>query len=188
MTKFNVIQPELKNVDVIKGNRLIFVPVNEEDAKFILDLRLSSKGTYLSKTANDLFLQKEFITKSISDHNQQYFIIKNEENESIGTIRLYDPIDNSICWGSWIIKDGVRKSYSIESALILYNYAFYCGFYNAHIDVRKKNRSVISFHEKFGAKLIKETKEDNYYQLEFYTILQSLKKYEKFLPNGITIN
>ena len=89
--------------------------------------------------------------------------------------------------GSWIIKEGSPSSYAIESAMIVCNYSFLLGFRNAHFNVRKGNESVWKFHERFGAVRTGETEEDYLYKISNSSIQKSLKKYSRYLPDGIDV-
>lgn len=172
----------------IMGNNLSFVNASVDDAEFILNLRLDKeKSKFLSPTSKRIEEQKKWLDLYEGDDSQVYFIIKNKFGDNVGTVRLYDQKGSSFCWGSWIIKANAPTYYSIESALIVYKFALSLGFKNAHFDVRKKNKSVWKFHEKFGAIRIKETDIDYFYHLNNESILNSLVKYRKYLPNFISV-
>ena len=108
-------------------------------------------------------------------------------HNKIGTVRLYDQKKESFCWGSWILKDSVPNSYAIESALIVYHFAFYLGFKKAHFNVSKYNKSVWRFHESFGAERVDENAEEFIYNISSEAIKKSFERYKKFLPNGCLI-
>lgn len=172
---------------IVNGNNLSFTDACEDDAAFIVKLRNDErKSRYISKTDSDIEKQREWLKKYSNDNTQAYFIIRNNE-EKVGTVRIYDKKGNSFCWGSWIIKDGVSKTYAIESAIMVYRYALEIGLKSAHFTVTKGNTSVSKFHERFGAKIIKETNEEYFYELSNENILLSVKKYNKYLPDGIKI-
>ena len=111
-----------------------------------------------------------------------YFIIESKIGDNLGLVRMYDFKDNSFCWGSWLIKDNAPKSTAIESALQIYEFGFYkLGFEKSHFDVRKGNDKVISFHERFGAKIIDENELDYFFDFykQDYEIMK--KKYTRYL-------
>ena len=147
----------------------------------------AKKSAYLSKTSNDLILQEAWLKKYSDDSAQVYFIILNQSNELVGLVRLYDNINDSFCWGSWILKNGVPSNYAIESALLVYHFALTMGFKKAHFDVRIENQSVWKFHERFGATRTGETRVDYLYNISFDAIKNSLRRYDKYLPKGFTI-
>lgn len=164
---------------MIEGKHLNLKLVEETDAEFILKLRVDdSLGKFLSKTDTDLEKQKEWLKNYKNrevEKKEYYFIIKrNDTEENVGVVRLYNFIENSFEWGSWIIKKEAPNYSALESALLIYEYAFYdLKFDKSHFEVRKNNIKVISFHEKFGAKRIKETEQDIFYNYD-------REDYEKF--------
>ncbi len=162
----------------IESKNIILRDVEIQDAEFILSLRCNeNKAKFLHKTKNDLKQQQEYIKNYKTKNDEWYFIIENKENELLGTVRIYDLIDNcDFCWGSWLIKDGAPTTTAITSAILLYEYAFYkLKFTKAHFDVRKENKRVRAFHERFGAKCIKEDEIDSFY-------IYSKEEYEKIRP------
>ncbi len=167
----------------ITGKNINLRLVNVEDAQFILDLRLK-KGEHLSSTQPNLQNQKDWIGKYKNRENKNeeyYFIIESKKEERLGTVRLYDFNNNSFCWGSWIIKDNSPYYTSIESALLVYDLAFNdLKFTNCHFDVRKNNISVVNFHKRFGAKIIKEDDLDYFFNLSVQDYQASKEKYKKF--------
>ncbi len=173
-------RPIFNKPKAVIGQNLIFRNATINDAAFIVDLRThEKKSKHISKTSNDLKRQEAWLEKYNHDCEQVYFIIQNKQDESVGTVRLYDIQDYSFCWGSWILKEDVPSSYAIESALLVYCFALSLGFERAHFEVRKGNVSVWRFHERFGAHKISETLENYLYSISYEAIRQSLKKYSK---------
>jgi len=167
----------------IIGKNLRLRDVEVSDASFILSLRLDEKkGKYLHKVSGDLRVQKEYILSYKSKNNEWYFIIESLDNEKLGTIRIYDIKDSSFCWGSWIIKQGAPIPTAIESALLIYEYAFYTlNFDRSHFDVRKENKKVQLFHERMLAKQIGETELDFLYSYSKQDYEKIKEKYKKWL-------
>jgi hypothetical protein len=56
-------------------------------------------------------------------------------------------------------------------------------FTNCHFDVRKNNKNIVSFHKRFGAKIIKEDDLDYFYKFSFDDYQIAKIKYKKFLLN-----
>lgn len=180
--------PSFVKPQQVVGHNLVFRDARPGDADFILELRTDEgKAKHISKTSTDVQRQAEWLESYAQDASQVYFIIQDKHLNSVGTVRLYDQQAVSFCWGSWIMKAGAPSSYSIESALIVYCYARTLGFERAHFDVRKGNVSVWKFHERFGAKRIRESDDDYFYDIGAHAITASLERYAKFLPNGISI-
>ena len=172
---------------IIDGNKLFFTDATREDAEFIVKLRSDEKKSrYISKTDPDVEKQRKWLRSYETDTSQAYFIIR-DNNERVGTVRIYDQRGESFCWGSWILKDGVNKIFAIESALIVYSYALSIGLRKAHFTVSKGNDSVSRFHERFGAVVVEENDDEYFYELSTESIIESMRKYERYLPNGIRI-
>lgn len=173
---------------VVEGKNINLRIADTSDAEFILQLRLDEKKSrYISSVDNDLEKQINWLKeykKRENDKKEYYFIIENKSGEKFGVLRLYDFKDDSFCWGSWIIKDDSPSYMAIESALMVYEFAFYTlGFKNTHFDVRKKNEKVISFHKRLGAQVVDED-ELNYYFIYPKTAYEEIReKYKKYLPN-----
>lgn len=159
------------------------------DAEFILALRTDSrKSRHLSATSAQVEKQIAWLEAYAKAQDQAYFIIETTSAEPIGTVRLYNPEEDSFCWGSWILKDGAPQTAAIESALMIYEYGIaHLGFKRAHFDVRKENESVWKFHERFGAKRVAETERDYFYTIGRAEIEMARNRYRKFLPNPIVV-
>lgn len=171
---------------IIYGKNINMRTVELEDAKFIYTMRQKKdKIKYLSKVNGTIETQKEWIKNyKIRENKKQefYFLLESKNKESLGLIRIYDFKDNSFCWGSWLIKYNAPKTTAIESALQIYEFGFYnLGFKKSHFDVRKGNDKVISFHKRFGAKIIDENELDYFfdYQKKDYEIIK--EKYRRYL-------
>jgi RimJ/RimL family protein N-acetyltransferase len=172
----------------VTGHHLLFRQADVSDAAFIVALRTDEKlSRHLSATSSDLDQQVAWLQRYQSDNSQIYFVIQNRNMVDMGTVRLYDRKESSFCWGSWIIKEGQPPSSAIESALIVYHFALSLGFERAHFDVRKANQSVWRFHERFGAIRVGESDADYFFEMPNPAILRSLVKYERFLPNKISV-
>lgn len=144
--------------------------IEENDANFVLTLRLDSNyNQFLSAVTPDLDSQIVWIKKYKDDENagkQFYFIIEKLDGTPCGTVRLYDFTEDSFCWGSWILNENKTRFSALESAFLVYQFAFdELGFTKCHFDVRKGNEKVISFHEKMGAKKTGETELDFLFEI-----------------------
>lgn len=168
----------------IKGKNISLRDIELDDANFILQLRLDDdKNRYLHKTSPILEDQINYINSYKQKDNEYYFIIESQTAEKLGTIRIYDVIDESFCWGSWLMMDDAPRTAALESALLIYEFAFYTlGFAKTHFDVRKNNERVVAFHTRMGSKIVSEDELNYYFNFtkEDYEIIRA--KYEKFLP------
>lgn len=170
----------------VRGKSIFLREVFEDDAEFILKLRTDPlKGKHLSATSADLDRQKQFIRKYHHSLTDFYFLICDWEWTKLGTVRIYDIKEESFCWGSWIIADHAPTNTAIESALLIYDFAFFSLHYQkSHFDVRKNNKRVVRFHERFGAKMVGEDESNYYFSFDAVTYLKAREKYAKFLPKA----
>ncbi|ENP8446618.1 GNAT family N-acetyltransferase [Vibrio sp. Vb0877] len=151
-----------------KSVRLRFV--TEQDAEFILQLRLDDKyNQFLSSVSPDLQSQKDWIRKYKDDEQskkQFYFIIERLDGTPCGTVRIYDLRDESFCWGSWILNENKTRYAALESAFLVYKFGFEeLGYEKSHFDVMKGNQKVISFHKKMGAVEVSSDDENYYFEI-----------------------
>jgi hypothetical protein len=102
-------------------------------------------------------------------------------------VRLYDPREDSFCWGSWILSDQAPRGAAVESTLMVYAVGLSCGFQGAHFDVRKSNEKVWQYHERFGAKRIGEDGDDFFYRIGKDAITRSCRHYASRIPDGVRI-
>jgi len=71
---------------------------------------------------------------------------------------------------------------------MVYAYALdHLGFEQAHFDVRAANQKVWKFHERFGAKRLRQVGDDFFYELSMDSIQRYMEGYKRFLPNRITV-
>ncbi len=159
--------------------------VEISDAAFIVELRNSEKARILPKGATEISQQVEWLEKYKTREaakTEFYFVIESKSGEQLGLVRLYDFQEDSFCWGSWVIKDGAPLMTAIESALLVYELAFYdLGFAKSHFDVRRANPKVITFHEKFGAKRTGETELDFLFEITKESYKQVKIKFKALL-------
>lgn len=145
--------------------------IEEQDAEFVLTLRLDDRyNQFLSSVSPSVAAQKEWIKKYKTDEaegTQYYFIIERLDGTPCGTVRIYDLKEDSFCWGSWILNENKTRYAALESAFLVYQFAFEnLNFKKSHFDVRKGNDRVISFHEKMGAIKTGETELDLLFEIE----------------------
>lgn len=181
--------PVIRRVSHIRGHKIALRDVVVDDAPFILALRTNpEKSAYISPVSGELSTQVEWIERYREGVGQAYFIIEDLAGVALGTVRLYDAQGDSFCWGSWILRDGAPTNASIESALIVYRFAIETlGFSRSHFQVNRLNSSVYAFHERFGAVRVAESEVEYEYTIELPMIEQSLDRYRRFLPNGISV-
>ena len=164
---------------ILHGKNVDLRPIAIVDTQFVLSLRLNSElSQYLNPVENDLKKQQAWIQNCLSDPMQWYFIIQNKKQEPIGTIRIYNVRDNTFCWGSWIVIPEARSYASLESIVLLYQYAFFeLNFDVTFFDVRKKNQKALEFYSRFGAKITHEDDKDYFLTYSKYDFKKNLSHY-----------
>lgn len=156
--------------------------VEESDAEFILSLRTDNRyNNFLSKVSSDLQAQKDWIRSYKKDEEEKvqfYFIIERLDGTPCGTVRIYDLRAESFCWGSWILNQDKTVYAAVESAFLVYEFGFNeLEFKKSHFDVMKKNKGVVSFHEKLGAVKIGEDQDNFYFEITQSSVEQAKKKW-----------
>ncbi|MDF3134531.1 GNAT family N-acetyltransferase [Pseudomonas extremaustralis] len=160
--------------------------VEESDAEFIVGLRVDEKyNKHLSAVTDDVKAQVKWIRRYKDDEaskQQFYFIIERLDGLRCGTVRVYDFVGDSFSWGSWILNEQKTRYAAIESAFLVYRFAFEeLGFKRCHFEVRKGNERVISFHEKMGAVKTGETELEYLFEITKSAVEQSRMQLQKKL-------
>jgi len=160
--------------------------VKEADAAFLLSLRLDpSRNQNISATSSDLGAQISWLRAYAlreAAGQEAYFIIE-VAGQPQGSLRLYDyrPSADSFCWGSWIVSPGAPPTTAYQSAILAYDLAFGgLRFARSHFDVRQANLSVWKFHEKMGARLVREDALDRFYDYSSEDYRQARARLHKF--------
>jgi len=158
----------------------------EADAGFLLGLRLDpARNRNISATSVDLDAQVTWMrayAARAAAGREAYFIIE-VDGRPQGSLRLYDyrPAEDSFCWGSWIIRPGAPAPTAYQSAILVYDLAFGAlRFSQSHFDVRQANLSVWKFHERMGARLVREDGLDRFYVYGAEDYRQARARLQKF--------
>lgn len=181
--------PILRKAKIVRGKNVALRNATLADAAFILAVRTNSKAArHLSNTSQDLADQIAWLKNYANRSGEAYFIVESSTGEPLGTVRLYDPQQDSFCWGSWILKGDAPLSAAIESALLVYEYALgTLGFKTAHFQVRKENERVWAFHERFGAIRVRETIDAYEYTISNDAIRASMRRFARHLPTEVVV-
>ncbi len=160
--------------------------VEESDAEFIVSLRVDDKyNKYLSSVSADIDNQKSWIKNykaKEANREEFYFIIERNDGTRCGTVRLYDFINESFCWGSWILNEDKGRYSALESALLVYEFGFdHLGFKKSHFEVVKGNSKVIDFHIKFGAIEVAQDDINHYYEIDKQSIEKVKKRFSRII-------
>ena len=141
-----------------------------DDADYILKLRLNkSYSKYISKVNDDIEVQRKYIIKYLSDNAKErtsfYFILENSTTgKCCGTVRIYNFNEDVFEWGSWILDKNKSPSAAMETAILIYEFAFnVLGFDRSEFEVNKSNKKVVSYHIKSGAEIIREDEVNLYF-------------------------
>jgi RimJ/RimL family protein N-acetyltransferase len=155
-----------------------------EDADFIVSLRTDpERSKHISKTSSQISSQEEFISSYFGSKTDFYFLICDWNQQRLGTVRIYDIQADSFCWGSWIISKDAPPNTAIESALLIYDFAFYSLHYSkSHFDVRKENERVVDFHKRFGAYAVTTDAINYYFEFTKDAYEAARQKYRRYLP------
>jgi hypothetical protein len=102
-----------------------------------------------------------------------YFIIMAADAPA-GTLRLYDFQEDSFSWGSWIVMPGAPRRVAHQSVALVYELGCgVLGFPQSHFEVRKANRSVCRFHQKYGAAITDEDELQYFFKITAENALKS---------------
>lgn len=162
----------------LKGKTVHLRLAKLNDAEFIHSLRINERlNKHISKVNGTSKDQEEWLKKYKERERigcEYYFIIvRNDNDRPIGTIRIYGLTDdNRFCWGSWVLNSEKTVTSALESAYLLYKFAFEeKKFKSAYFQVDKKNTQVISFHKKTGAIFVDsdEINENFIYSFDSYS-------------------
>lgn len=170
-----------------RGKSIFLREVSFGDAEFIVGLRTDpEKGKHLSETSTDIAKQESFISRYSESLTDFYFVICDWKWNRIGTIRIYDVRGDSFCWGSWILLKDAPRNAAIESALLIYDFAFLNLHYlKSHFDVRKDNERVVEFHKRFGAEILAEDGLNYYFQYDIDSYMGVRQRYRRYLPQEV---
>lgn len=179
----------IRKIAWIDGHRLRLRNAAIEDAAFIFALRHDpARSRHMSATSPQLDDQRQWLARYAAEDGQAYFVIENRAGGApLGTVRLYDAQGESFCWGSWMLVPAAPAFAAIESAAMVYRYALGLGFRAAHFQVQQANASVCRFHENFGATRVGTDNGEIRYRIKLDAIEQSLRRYRRFLPDGIRL-
>lgn len=170
----------------IYGEYSIHRPVTIQDADFIVSIRTNPQlSQFISETNISIQKQKDWICdyqKRNKNETEHYFISCDLNGVPWGTVRIYNIDANDSTGGSWVIKLGAPLGVTLESYLVPLFFAFeILRHRRQHIDVRKKNKKVLKWHELCGAKFIREDNLDRYYYYDAEAYAFARAKVKKIL-------
>ena len=183
------VKPVIRKARRLIGHKVILRNAEVSDAEFLVRLRTPpQKRRYISATSTEVAPQVAWLKKYAQRADDAYFVIEDLHGDRTGSIRLYDPLDDCFCFGSWVTIAGAPVTHAIEALLMVYHYALdELGFNRSYFAVRKANRSVWRFMESFGGVRMRETDIDYWYETQREAVLASFKRYAHLLPDGVQI-
>ena len=146
--------------------------IADTDADYLFGLRTNpSFSKHLSKVDGQIDSQRRFIRtyfdSNLSQRESYYFILSNSVTGlRCGTLRIYNFVDDSFEWGSWILDGNKSRFASIESGIFVYEFAFnILGFKRSKFEVNNLNTSVIGYHKKSGAEVTHQDQNKTYFEI-----------------------
>ncbi|WP_107495974.1 GNAT family N-acetyltransferase [Thalassobius sp. I31.1] len=146
--------------------------IKVSDAEYIFQLRSDvTYNKYISKIDDNIETQRRFIEGYLEKNRTQresfYFILENKTTGArCGTVRIYNFNGDVFEWGSWILDEKKSRYSALETAILIYEYAFnILGFDRSEFEVNKDNVRVIDYHKKSGAEVIGEDDVNLYFRV-----------------------
>ena len=167
---------------------LTFNLVSEDDVDFVLKLRTSERARNISPTVNDRSVQMDWIKNyKIREKTglEFYFVAQNNQGEKLGLNRLYNITSNSFTLGSWLYRADIHFSNAILGDLAAKEFGFkVLGLQECLFDVRKANKSVLKYHQKFLPTRLTEDEQDIYFSLDYHNYINQKNKLLNHLKHG----
>ena len=113
--------------EVVRGKYINLRIATENDAEFILDLRLNPLlNKYIGQTDPNIEKQRSWLRNSFEKTNEFYFIIESKERNPYGTIAIYNiDYESGVAeWGRWIIKLGSNVFFPVEAMILAFYFDF----------------------------------------------------------------
>ena len=157
--------------------------VVEEDAKFILNLRLDPElGNHMRKVSNEIDAQTEWIReyKKRELEGVEYYFIYSRNGLPLGVNRMTNIRNDSWMGASLIFKKDSGAGTPILATLIQYHIGFEILDKSVHFgDILKGNKKSIKFTKFLGSDIIHEDENVFYMILSKKTYLKTKQKTEK---------
>lgn len=156
----------------LTGVATLLRAVTAEDAAYIWSLRRDARyNTHLSAVSGTVADQRDWIARYRTREAQGtefYFIVRRrDDGRRCGTVRVYGIADGAFTWGSWILDEAKPRGAALDTALLVYHFGFVVlGLDRAVFDVRRDNLHTLRFHDRFGARRVREDETDIFYILD----------------------
>ncbi len=130
------------------------IPVETEDAQFIVDTRLEDekKSEFVHEISPDVNIQIEWLNKYFEREGDYYFVAENLfTKKKEGLISIYNVKGTKAEWGRWVFKQGSLGA--LESVNLIYKIAFEkLGLSELYTKTIENNTAVVNFHKSINAK------------------------------------
>lgn len=159
----------MTNNPVLSDGGVVLRLVTEADAGLIVRLRNTPKGRILSRGAETVSAQVQWLREyelRRAAGLEYYFAIVND-SKAVGVVRIYriDLATGNFVWGSWVIEEGTPVVVSLLTVRLVYDFAFLSlGLKKAQFDVRRINRNGRRFHFQMGATQVGEGELDVFFE------------------------
>lgn len=145
----------------LEGKYVNLRSVTEDDAEFILEVRNNPQiSKYLPPLNVTVEQQSQWITKQRADKDSYYFILETPDLTPIGTLSVYDIVDDH---GEGGRSCSIGEPFAnIEASVLLNDFTFNTlNLSYATIWVYEGNKSVLALNEAFGYEWTSEKKDSN---------------------------
>lgn len=144
----------------LEGKYVTLRSVEESDAEFILSVRNDPRiSKYLPPLNVTVEQQRQWISKQRADEDSYYFILVTPQGPPIGTLSLYDIVDNH-CEGGRSCCIG-EPSAAVEASILLTDFAFTTlKLEYITIWVYEGNKSVIALNTSYGYEWVENRVDD----------------------------
>lgn len=144
----------------LEGKYVNLRSVTEEDAEFILDIRNNPRiSKYLPPLNVTVEQQRQWINKQRSDKDSYYFILETQSGDPIGTLGVYDIVDNHAeCGRSCCIGEPFT---AVEASVLLTDFIFnILKLAYTTIWVYEGNKTVIALNQSYGYEWVENKVDD----------------------------
>lgn len=140
----------------LEGPRLRMRLIEPQDGAYVYELRTNPNyNLYLSAITGSVADQEAWITRYKTREasvEEYYFVIERHDGTRCGLVRLYDFESDHFTWGSWILDTNKPAKAALESAVLVYRFAFeHLKCARAVFEVIRDNEHTLHFHRRFGA-------------------------------------
>lgn len=138
----------------LEGKYVNLRSVTEDDAQFILDIRNNPQiSKYLPPLNVTVEQQRQWISKQRADKDSYYFIIETPTGNPLGTLSVYDIVDNHAETGRTCCLG--EPYHSIEASALLTDFIFnILGLDYNTCWVYEDNKAVISLNQSLGCEWV----------------------------------